>query len=297
MQKWLLFISLLFSFSYSLNVFSCELPKGEKLRIGCSFDCRFFYRFRLNLLALKRGYSLEFVDLRKEKDLGESLKAIDGILLPGGADIHPLYYLDSVSSDLREYTKKHLHLVKFSKEGTERDPFEYSLVKKYSEDESLKNVPMLGICRGMQMMAVAQGIPLYLDIKTELGIRNRYNRFDQIEVVSLPDSTSSSLMYALYSDHIFKGFKLHHQGIRVPYYDQHSSDFPLARVSAYSNDGKIAEALEYLHRPALGVQFHPERSFSEASDPILGWFLKKSCEKKYSSLSSKLMKPINFVKE
>ncbi len=294
MQKCLLLISLLFSISLPFYVFSCELPKEEKIRIGCSYDCHFIYRFRLNLLALKKGYSLEFVDLRNERNFNKSLNEIDGILLPGGADIHPLYYLDSVSSELREYTKNHLHLVKFSREGRERDPFEYLLVKKYSEDESLKNVPMLGICRGMQMMAVAQGIPLYLDIKTELGIRNRYNRFDQIEVFSMPDSTSHSLMQTLYPKDSFKGFKLHHQGIRVPYYNQHSSDFPFTRVSAYSNDGKIAESLEYLHRPALGVQFHPERSFSEASDPILGWFLKKSCEKKYSSL---LLRPINSVKE
>src|SRR5690606_20451506 len=137
-----------------------------------------------------------------------------------------------------------LHLVKFTEEGRKRDPFEYSLVKLYSDDETYKDLPMLGICRGLQMMSVAQGIPLYLDIKTELGIKNRKNLFDRI-MLTQEDST---VMNSIYRKNV-KGLKLHHQGIRVSYYQENQSNFPNTKVTAYSNNGKIAEAIEYTHRP------------------------------------------------
>src|SRR5690606_15077450 len=101
-----------------------------------------------------------------------------------------------------------------------RDPFEYDLVKKYSEDESFKELPMLGICRGLQMMSVAQGLPLYLDIKTELGIKNRKNRFDRIF------TEEDSLISSMYGKSAL-GFKIHHQGIRVDYYRDHAEEYPL----------------------------------------------------------------------
>lgn len=126
------------------------------------------------------------------------------------------------------------------------------------------------------MMSVAQGIPLYLDIKTELGIKNRQFLFDKIQI------KSSSLMKSLYGEKKIKGFKRHHQGLRVPYWKANQDDYPFVKVSAFSHDEKIAEALEYTHRPALGVQFHPEMSTPKTTNPILKWFLTKSCEHRIS---------------
>ena len=256
----------------------CELPRGEALKIGCSYNCDFFYRFRLTMTSLMMGYKTQIVDMRYMGDMKEALSEVDAVLLPGGADIDPKYYLNEITPELRDYTEKNLHLVKFTEEGRKRDPFEYSLVKLYSDDETYKDLPMLGICRGLQMMSVAQGIPLYLDIKTELGIKNRKNLFDRI-MLTQEDPT---VMNSIYRKNV-KGLKLHHQGIRVSYYQENQSNFPNAKVTAYSNNGKIAEAIEYTHRPALGVQYHPERSFSGASVPVFRWFLNKACEYKTSS--------------
>jgi putative glutamine amidotransferase len=263
-----------FVLSLSVSGLACELPRGEVLKVGCSHDCDFFYRFRLTMTAWGLGYSTKIVNLRSEPDMKKAMSDVDGILVPGGADIDPKYYLESVTPELQEYTKKNLKLVKWSSEGKERDPYEYSLIKTYSEDESFKNLPMLGVCRGLQMMSVAQGIPLYLDIKTEVGIKNRMNKFDRIS----PET--NSLIQSLYTAHSFKGFKLHHQGIRVPYYEENQRKYPKTKVTAFSNDRKIAEAIEYTHRPALGVQYHPERSFSGTSVPVFRWFLTKACEYK-----------------
>lgn len=255
---------------------ACHLPKNEYIKIGCSYNCDITYRFRILMAAFKLGHKIEFVEMNKLPDIHLAMKEVDAVLIPGGADIDPRYYWDSVSEDLREYTKKNLKLVNFSKEGRERDPFEYSLVKNYSSSDEFKHLPLLGICRGMQMMSVVQGIPLYLDIKTELGIKNRYNTFDTIVV----DSQRDSLMHSLFTDNTFRAFKLHHQGIRVPYYTEHQAEFPQVQVTAFSHHQKIAETLEYTHRPALGVQFHPEKSFAGTANPILTWFLTKACEYK-----------------
>lgn len=263
----------------SVPALSCELPKNEVLKIGCSHNCDLFYRFRIMMTGWAMGYSTRFVNLNEKSDMRKAMSEVDAILLPGGADIDPKYYLDSISADLRNYTQKNLKLVKFSKEGKERDPFEYSLVQTYSEEEAFKELPLLGICRGLQMMSVAQGIPLYLDIKTELGIKNRYNKFDK---VTLPQG-SDSLMQSLYPRDSFRGYKFHHQSIRLPYYEANQSKYSKTRVTAFSHDRKIAEAIEYTHRPALGVQYHPERSFTGTSVPVFKWLLTKACEYKTSS--------------
>lgn len=276
MSKKLFIIGILLSLSpFGL---SCELPKGEELNIGCSTDCDFFYRSRLTMTAWLLGHSVKISNLQDSLNLEDSLSQVDGILLPGGADIDPKYYLGSVTPDLKEYVEKNLHLVKYSEEGKRRDPFEYSLVKLYSNDEKFSQVPMLGICRGLQMMSVAQGIPLYLDIKTELGIKNRMYRFDKVHLTK----ENESVVGSIFPKDKISGFKLHHQGIRVPYYIKHQKDFPKTRVTAYSNNRTIAEAIEYTHRPAIGVQYHPERSFPSASYPVFKWFLSKACQYKKS---------------
>ena len=274
----LIILSLILTFTQT-SYSSCELPKGEVIKVGCSYDCSFFYRFRIIMTAWGLGYSTKFVSLHEKNDMKQAMKEVDAILLPGGADIDPKYYVEEITPELKNYTLKNLNLVKFTEEGKERDPFEYELVKTYSEDESFKDVPMLGICRGLQMMSVAQGIPLYLDIKTELGIKNRIRRFDRISLLNDADS----LIRELYQRKSFKGFKLHHQGIRVPYYEEHQQKFSKTRVTAYSNNRKIAEAIEYTHRPALGVQYHPEKSFTSTSVPVFKWLLTKACEYKNSS--------------
>ncbi len=253
---------------------SCTLPEDQALTIGCSTECGIFYRFRVQTAAWALGYKVRFTDLADAPDLKSAMASVDAILMPGGADIDPKYYLPFVSEELQSYTQKNLSLVNFSAEGRRRDPVEYKLIRTYSEDDSFRDLPLLGICRGLQMMSVGQGIPLYLDIKSELGIPNRINRFDRATIAK------SSLMDEIYIQDSVLGYKLHHQGIRVKYYEENSASYPNTRITAYSNDGKIAEAIEYTHRPALGVQYHPERSFTSASAPVFRWFLTRACDYK-----------------
>jgi len=272
MNKFLIALILL----ASSTIFACEVPEGAKLIIGCTYKCEFFYRLRLKTSAFWMGYPIKIVDMREMGSVTEAMSKVDGILIPGGADIDPEYYMNDVTPELQVILKQNAHLAKLTEESKFRDPYEHALVKKYSSDERYSKLPMLGICRGMQMMSVAQGIPLYLDLKTEIGINNRMRMFDRVTPIQ------ESLMNSLYGTRIFKGYKLHHQGIRVPYYQEHRTHYPLTKVTAYSNNDKIAESLEYTHRPALGVQYNPEMSFTSTTVPVLHWFLKQACEYKNS---------------
>lgn len=245
----------------------------EKLVIGCTTKCSFFYTHALKVVAKKLGLSVSIIDLSKETKT--KLSHVDGIIIPGGADINPEYYLSEVEQDLQDYTRALNHLVNYTKEGESRDPFEFTLLKKYFSDGALEDLPILGICRGMQMLAVSQGIPLYVDIKTELGIRNRRYIFDQIYL-----DDENSVLNEIFPIASFWGFKQHHQGIRVSYFEENRARWPHLKITAYSNKGRIAESLEFSERPVLGVQFHPEKDFGVERNAIFSWLLNKARERK-----------------
>lgn len=274
MKIFVLILSVLFTTSFVQA--SCKLPITEKLIIGCTYKCDFFTRSRLKAAAARLGYRIKIVNLSLNKDVSESLAMVDSILLPGGADIHPKYYLKNVTDELRQYTENNMSLVNFTEEGKKRDLFEYTLLKVFLNSGNIfKKLPVLGICRGMQMMTVAQGIPLYLDINTELGIPNRRYKFDRVKITE-----SESLMDSIYNKNQFFGWEMHHQGLRVDYYEAHKSEYPNVKVSAFSNGGKIAEAIEYQNMTALGVQYHPEKSLPSTTYPVYKWMLTKACEYK-----------------
>lgn len=254
------FLPLFLGFVFSTNLFA------RPLVIGCATKCDFFFHYALRKVSNRLNLPIQIVDV-SSPDAAKDLDAYDGIIFPGGADINPEYYLSSVTPELQAHTKSLDHLVKYSKEGSRRDPIEYKMLQEYFANPKLKNLPVLGVCRGMQMLAVSQGIPLFVDIKTELGIRNRKFVYDRVYM-----EPGESVMNSLFA-YTFKAFKRHHQGIRVPYFAANKSKWPHLKITSYSHNGKIAESLEFSNRPVLGVQFHPENDFGFERNKILGWLL------------------------
>ena len=125
------------------------------------------------------------------------------------------------------------------------------------------------------MLTVSQGIPLYVDINKELGIKNRYYKIDKIF-----STNPESVIQEAIGDDIYWGVELHHQGLRIPYYEKYRDRWPHLEVTGVSNRGKIAENLEFYNRPVIGVQYHPEYTFGKVRRGIFGWLLNRACHKK-----------------
>ena len=174
----------------------------------------------------------------------EGLPEINGLLLPGGGDLDP-----------RHYDEPRYHVNGISKirgVSQSRDALELDLCQK----ALAANIPVFGICRGIQVMSVATGGSLYQDIHTQLKncLLHKDERSIQDAQHSVKIQPSSSLSQ-LTDRYIIKVNSAHHQAVKVI-----GAGF---MVTAQSEDG-IIEAIESpSHRFVIGVQYHPERMLQD----------------------------------
>ena len=175
------------------------------------------------------------IDAYRIKNTDSLLNLADGIILTGGEDINPIEYNDTSNIKL-------CGPINYKRDTLERKLFEYAFKNK---------IPLIGVCRGMQMMNVVSGGTLYGDIPSEIGneVIHRFNGEVNHEIV-LCDT--SSLIFSSNKDTIVVN-SFHHQGLK--------KISPFLRVIARALDG-IPEAvvIDKNHHPyMIGVQFHPER--------------------------------------
>lgn len=176
------------------------------------------------------------IPLIDDKNAGyEYIKLIDGLILSGGEDVSPIVY--------GENPIEQVNLI-----CDERDKFEINLFL-----EALKNnLPILGICRGIQIMNVALGGTLYQDIhaqrKDTLGHYAKdtpvHNLYHQIHI------KNKSKIYDIFRQNEIRVNSYHHQAIKE------IGDELIE--TAWASDG-IIEAVEHIHKKfVVGVQWHPE---------------------------------------
>jgi len=122
--------------------------KKRKYPTAYAFD----YLKRSYYEAVERsgGVPLALPNTKKLNLMDEMLKVMDGLLITGGGDVDPQFYKEKKKA-------KKLWLTK------ERDLFEMALVRKARR----KKIPILAICRGMQLVNVAFGGTLYQDFSFE----------------------------------------------------------------------------------------------------------------------------------
>jgi len=181
------------------------------------------------------------VDIPQPNDINQlpaMLDGIDGILLPGGIDVDPKFY-DEERRPKLEKTDESL------------DEFEFGML-----EYALKHdVPVLAICRGIQVVNVHFGGSLYQDIPSQCKnphpVTHRYPK-DSKEVPEHPIRIAKdSVMYELFGAERFVVNTHHHQAIKAL--------APGFRATAWSDDGLI-EAIEHVGKPfILGLQCHPEK--------------------------------------
>lgn len=196
------------------------------------------------------------------------LDELDGIVLSGGSDMNPLL--------VGEEPIPQLHGI-----NPERDVPELNLIRQAYD----RQIPMLGICRGIQMLAAALGGSIYQDLGVQYKeaplikhsqdlVREQASHTAFIDKDSLIGGLfrGSGLALSEKGELKLPVNSFHHQAVRCP--------GKLFKVSARSSDGVIEAVESSEHKSILGVQWHPE-CFILAGDksqmPIFQWLVNESC--------------------
>ncbi|MFM0078675.1 type 1 glutamine amidotransferase [Paraburkholderia sediminicola] len=176
--------------------------------------------------------------------LRDYAKHLDGLLLQGGADVSPQSYAEQSTSP--EWPGDRV-----------RDMYELELLHEFIESGK----PVLGVCRGCQLINVAFGGTLYQDIATDVptaGAHVNENYDQHRHSIHFPDGSTLANMFPGRREAIVNS--IHHQAVKTI-----GRDLNIEAVSA--SDG-IIEAVRYRRAPfVMGVQWHPE--FHRAGGPEL----------------------------
>ena len=152
----------------------------------------------------------------------------DGLILGGGNDIDPAYYGEEING-----------AVNFD---LQRDAAEFKLAKAFIDAKK----PIMGICRGHQLLNVVFGGSLYQDIENAKE-HSSFSDYDLIHTVNAKGNTFISELYG----ESFTVNSIHHQAVKELGKD--------LEVIMTSSDGKTVEGLKHKHLPIFSVQWHPER--------------------------------------
>jgi putative glutamine amidotransferase len=201
------------------------------------------------LHAVARAGGVPLLLASHEPGLCDALEACDGLLLTGGSDVAPGSYAES---PLRPEWSG----------DPQRDAYELELLAGARQ----RDLPVLGICRGCQLLAVGSGGKLYQDIvdQHEDALTHRcQERYDRLEH-ELRIEGESLLARVLAETPLSRVNSVHHQAIR------HCGDL---RPVAWAPDG-IVEAVEGPGpRFELGIQWHPEWMADELGQPVFRAFI------------------------
>jgi putative glutamine amidotransferase len=176
--------------------------------------------------------------------LRDYAKHLDGLLLQGGADVSPQTY--AATESRAEWPGDRV-----------RDMYELELLHEFIESGK----PVLGVCRGCQLINVAFGGTLYQDIATEVPTAGIHvnERYDQHRhAVRFPEGSTMVGMFPGQREAVVNS--IHHQAVKILGRD--------LNVEAVSSSDGLIEAVRYRRAPfVMGVQWHPE--FHRAGGPEL----------------------------
>ena len=177
--------------------------------------------------------------------LRQVVAQLDGIVFTGGEDFAPAYFGE----------EEHEHL---GEVNVNRDTYDLTLFKLASD----RNIPTLGICRGLQLINVGMGGTLYQDLPSQKpsDINHRQEEAGTVATHSV-SVVEGSLMHQILGEKEIQVNTFHHQAIKKL--------APGLKIVGWANDS-VPEMIEaYPNRQIIGTQFHPE-IFTANGDKLLG---------------------------
>lgn len=193
------------------------------------------------------GMPLIIPILEDKESINNYLDLVDALIITGGHDVHPMFYHE----DMQE---------KCNNTYPRTDLFDWYLARLAIE----RKIPLIVMCRGLQITNVAHGGTLYQDINSELNTNIKHHaplEGDQrVHKITIKDADSLFSKLTGITDKINVN-SIHHQAIK--------DLAPIFKVVATANDG-IIELVELKdgNQFFLGFQFHPE-ILSSSGDKLM----------------------------
>lgn len=185
------------------------------------------------------------------------LDSLDGIIFTGGGDLNPLY--------VNEEPIKELHSI-----NAKRDLQELLLVRLAFD----RQIPILGICRGIQLLAAALDGSIYQDIYSQTKSSTLLKHSQELErgyASHLVQIEPDSILSGIFQTEVLAVNSFHHQAVKEA--------GPHLKIAATASDGVIEAVESSEHKAILGVQWHPE-CFSAIGDdsmmPLFHWLIKEA---------------------
>ena len=202
-------------------------------------------------------------DYRIDPELPEDEMEFDGLILPGGADLNPLCYgrqdwcCHGVCDQL--------------------DQLDFHCLRHFVE----RGKPVMGICRGLQVINVYLGGDLYQDIGRKL--RPSHRGSIEADQHHPGHAEKGSFLYGIYGEDMLINSN-HHQAIR------HIAES--LKVVQRAPDG-IVEAVENQDQSIVAVQWHPERLFQKEGPWVDGgelfsWFVNRCRDQRRLSVDTRI---------
>ena len=248
-----------------------------KKKIGISFTTT-NYRYYLDWFTKSDLSSdIEIVELSFEKNNLVDIHQCDGLILTGGADIHPSFYNgESTYQNMPDTFQQ------------KRDAFEAALFY-YAQTMKL---PVLGICRGLQLVNVLMGGKLNQDLgPAENSIHKKQGDLDKTHGVKIQQN---SLLHQITNASSGIINSAHHQSISIDHLGEN------LMINAMDEEGKTIEGIEFKDKTNKGfllcVQWHPER-MENKEQSVLSQNIKEIFLKEIRNTSMKKLDIINPATE
>lgn len=199
----------------------------------------------IQAIVSAEGVPLLLPAINDEEDITEQIKQVDGILLSGGYDINPLLYdeeplreLDTIFPEMDEH---HIRVVNIA---------------------AALGKPILGICRGLQVINVAFGGTLYQDIAAQYSSKclKHFQKGERYVPSHTVELTQNTVLSQIFSKDSIVTNSFHHQSVK--------EIAPGFIVNARAKDG-IVEGIEKREGAFIvGVQWHPEMMVAQSADML-----------------------------